>query len=179
MEDVQVLLGLRHDAVVRSDREQHEIHAVRAGEHVPDEALVPGHVDDAGPLAGGVEVGEPEVDRYPALLLLLQAIRVLPGERAHQRRLPVVDVAGGADDDRHHEARSTARSAGSKIPRRSRRKRPSWMRPRTGGRTARKRAAMRSADTAGCSIASARLSSTVAGAAPLPTSHSERTTSTR
>ena len=47
VQDVEVLLGLRHHAVVGGDGEQHEVDAVRAGEHVADEALVAGHVDDA------------------------------------------------------------------------------------------------------------------------------------
>jgi hypothetical protein len=102
MEDVEVLLGLRHDAVVRRDDEQRHVDAVRPSEHVADEALVPGDVDDAGPLAAGeIEMREAEVDRDAALLLLLQAIRVLPGEGAHQRGLPVIDVSGRADDGWH------------------------------------------------------------------------------
>ena len=47
MQDVEMLLGLRHHAVVGGDGEEHEVHAVRARQHVPDEALVTGHVDDA------------------------------------------------------------------------------------------------------------------------------------
>ena len=130
-----MLLGLRHDAVVGGDREEDEVDAVRAGEHVADEALVPGHVDDAGARAAGeVQVGEAQVDRDAALLLLLQAVGVLTGERADERGLAVIDVTRGADDDRHAAqaaggSRSTASSAGSRTARRSRRKRPSWMRP--------------------------------------------------
>ena len=43
---------------------------------------------------------KPEVDGDPALLLLLQPVGVGAGERAHERALAVVDVAGGADDER-------------------------------------------------------------------------------
>ena len=53
VDDVEVLLGLRHDAVVGGDGEEHEIDAVRAGEHVPDEALVAGDVDDAARVPSG------------------------------------------------------------------------------------------------------------------------------
>ena len=97
-----MLLGLRHYAVVGGDGEEDEIHAVRAREHVADEALVAGHVDDARALAAQrVEVREAEVDRDAALLLLLETVRVLSRECPHERGLPVVDVARGADDDGH------------------------------------------------------------------------------
>ena len=99
MQDVEMLLGLRHHAVVGRHGEQHEIDAVGAGEHVADEALVAGDVDDAGAGAvGQCEVGEAEIDRNPALLFLLEAVGVLPGERLDQRGLAVIDMSGGADD---------------------------------------------------------------------------------
>ena len=99
MQDVEMLLGLRHHAVVGRDREQHQVDAVRAGQHVADEALMAGDVDDAGARAVGQrEVGEAEIDRNPALLLLLEAVGVLAGERLDQRGLAVIDMAGGADD---------------------------------------------------------------------------------
>jgi hypothetical protein len=72
---------------------------VRAGQHVADEALVAGDVDDAGARAlGQREVGEAEVDRNPALFFFLEAVGVLAGERLDQRRLAVIDMTGGADD---------------------------------------------------------------------------------
>jgi hypothetical protein len=52
---------------------------------------------------------EAQVDRDAALLLFLQAIRVRSGERADERRLAVVDVPGGPDDDRHHGTRASAK----------------------------------------------------------------------
>ena len=94
-----MLLGLRHHAVVGGDGEQHEVDAVRAGEHVADEALVARDVDDARPGAvREIEVGEAEIDRDAALFLLLEPVGVLPGERLDEARLAVIDVAGGADD---------------------------------------------------------------------------------
>ena len=53
MQDVEMLLGLRHHAVVGRDREQHQIDAVGAREHVADEALVTGDIDDAGAVPSG------------------------------------------------------------------------------------------------------------------------------
>ena len=94
-----MLLALGHHAVVGGDGEEHEVDAVGAGEHVADEALVAGDVDDAGAGAVGQgEVGEAEIDRDAALLLLLEAVGLLAGERADERGLAVIDVAGGADD---------------------------------------------------------------------------------
>ncbi len=99
VEDVEMLLGLRHHAVVGRHGEQHEIDAVGAGEHVADEALVAGDVDDAGAgVVGQGEVGEAEIDRDAALFFFLEAVGVLAGERLDERGLAVIDVAGGADD---------------------------------------------------------------------------------
>ena len=47
VEDAEVLARLRHHAVVGGDHQQREVDAGRAGEHVLDEALVAGHVDEA------------------------------------------------------------------------------------------------------------------------------------
>src|SRR5271169_5635102 len=99
MKDIEMLLALRHHAVVRRDREQHQVDAVRAGQHVADETFVAGDVDYAGAGAVGQrEIGEAQVDRNPAFLLFLEAVGVLAGERLDKRRLAVVDMAGGADD---------------------------------------------------------------------------------
>ena len=98
--DVEVLAGLGHDRLVGGHHQGDRVDAVRARQHVPHEPLVAGHVheggDDAFPELG---VGEAEVDRDPALLLLLQAVGVGAGERAHEGALAVVDVAGGPDDE--------------------------------------------------------------------------------
>jgi hypothetical protein len=67
---------------------------------VAHEALVAGHVDERRDQPGRERrVGEAEVDRDPALLLLLQAVGVGTGERADERALPVVDVPGRPDDE--------------------------------------------------------------------------------
>jgi hypothetical protein len=94
-----MLLGLRHHAVVGRDGEEHEVDTVGAGEHVADEALVAGDVDDAGAGAVGEgEVGEAEIDRDAAFFFFLEAIGVLAGEGSDERGFAVIDVAGGADD---------------------------------------------------------------------------------
>jgi hypothetical protein len=98
--DGQVLARLRHDPVVGRDHQHDQVDAGRAGDHVLDEALVPGDVDDADLAAVGQrEAREAQVDRHAALLLLLQPVGVDAGQGLDQRRLAVVDVAGGTDDD--------------------------------------------------------------------------------
>ena len=102
MKDVQVLDGLRHHAVVGRDREQHQVDAVGAGEHVADETLVPGDVDDAGaPAVRQIERRKAEIDRNAALLLFLQPVGILTGQGLDEAGLAVVDVSGGADDPVH------------------------------------------------------------------------------
>ena len=46
-EDFEMFARLRHDRIVGGDDEHGEVDAGGAGEHVLDEALVAGHVDDA------------------------------------------------------------------------------------------------------------------------------------
>ena len=118
VDDREMLARLRHDAVVGGDHQQHEIDAGRAGQHVVHELLVPRHVDEAEHRAvRRRQVGEAEIDRDAARLLLLQAVGIDAGERAHQRGLAVVDVAGGADD----HGMAPPRSSAGKVRQRSRR----------------------------------------------------------
>ena len=73
-----------------------------AAQHVLDEALVPGHIDDADVHAGrGDEGCKAQVDRDAAPLLLGQAVGVHTRQAAYERRLAVIDVPGGTD---HGEA---------------------------------------------------------------------------
>ena len=103
--DRGVLAGLRHHALVGGDDEERQVHARRARHHRAHERLVAGDVDDAEPQAAvELEGREAELDRDPARALLRQPVGVDPGERAHERGLPVVDVAGGAEDEGRHGA---------------------------------------------------------------------------
>ncbi len=135
-DDRQVLAGLRHQAVVGGHHQQHAIDAAGAGQHVVDEALVAGHVDEAGGAAVakvGVEIAQ--VDGDPALALGRAAVALDAGEGAQQRGLAVVDVPGGADDhDSSLRSRgSWARNAGSSSSwRRSSQRASSSSRPITG-----------------------------------------------
>ena len=99
VDDGEMLAGLRHHAVVGGDHEQNEIDAGGAGQHVVDEFLVTGHVDEAQHRAVRCrQIGEAEVDGNAARLFFLKAVGVDAGQRPHQRGLAMVDVAGGADD---------------------------------------------------------------------------------
>ena len=101
-QDGEMLERLRSGALRRVDDEQEEVDPGRAGDHRAHEALVAGHVDErqAAPVRQ-LEWRVAEVDRDPAPLLLGQPVRVLAGQRPHERRLAVVDVPRGADRQRH------------------------------------------------------------------------------
>jgi hypothetical protein len=97
----RVLARLRHHAVVGGDDHQIQVDAGRAGDHRAHEALVAGHVDDAQRAAGGqLQRRVAERDRDPARLLLGQPVGVGAGQRQHDRRLAVVDVARRAERQR-------------------------------------------------------------------------------
>ncbi len=98
--DVEVLAGLRHDAGVGGDHEDDEVDAGRACDHRLDEPLVAGDVDDGDGARAELEPREAELGGDAARLLDRQPVGVDAGQRAHQRRLAVIDVTGGADDDR-------------------------------------------------------------------------------
>src|SRR5207244_1970717 len=79
-----VLAGLRLDRLAGADHEQGQVDAGGPGEHVLDEALVPGHVNDAQAVGRKVEDGEADVDGDAALLLLGEAVAVDAGEGLDQ-----------------------------------------------------------------------------------------------
>ena len=84
LHDRQMLAGLGHDAVIRGDYQQHEVDAVRAGQHGVHEALVPGDVDEADHAAVGLRpIGEAEVDGDAAGFFFRQAVCVGAGQRAY------------------------------------------------------------------------------------------------
>jgi len=81
LDDGQVFAGLRHDAIVSGDHQQHAVDAAGAGQHVVYETLVARHVDKAGEAAFtevGVDVAE--VDGDAAFALFAAAVALLPGE---------------------------------------------------------------------------------------------------
>ena len=98
-ENVQVLAGLRHDAVVGGHDQDHAVDAAGPGHHGLDEVLVARHVDDAHLHAARSCRGKAQVDGHAALFLFLEPVGLAAGERLHQRRLAVVDVPGRAEGD--------------------------------------------------------------------------------
>ncbi len=88
-----MLLRLRHPAVVGRHDEEGEIDCAQAGDHVADEILVPGHIDQAERHAGQLEMGETKIDRDPARFFLGQPIGIDAGQRLDQRGLAVIDMA--------------------------------------------------------------------------------------
>ncbi len=124
------------------------------GEHVADEALVPGHVDEGHVGARGQgRPGVAEVDRHAAAALLGPPVGLDPGQRADQGGLAVVDVPGGRDDVHvsaplgsstsrtARMARSTSGSRAGGTQRRSTRQRPRSTRATTPVSPRRRRSA--------------------------------------
>ena len=111
LEDPQVLLALRLPTLGRGDDEQAGVDATDAGEHVAQEPHVTGHVHEADGLTVEHGVGEPEVDRQAAPLLLGEPVGIGAGEGQHERRLAVVDVAGGREHPHAGEPRPPGGSA--------------------------------------------------------------------
>ncbi len=117
VEQREVLDRLRARPVVGRDDEHRGVDLARSDEHVPDQPVVAGDVDEVE-LDAVVEreMGVADVDGHPPSPLLGQPVRVDPGQGAEQGRLAVVDVAGGPDDDRHADparARPTAAASSS------------------------------------------------------------------
>jgi len=88
-----------HDAIVGSHDEQREVDAAGTRQHGVYQALVAGYVDESEHLAVGEwRVGVTELDRDTPQLLFAQPVGVDARERAHQRRLAMVDVSCRADE---------------------------------------------------------------------------------
>ena len=136
-----MLERLRARTVVGGDHQHRGVDLARPDEHVADQPVVPGDVDEVelDPVVER-EMGVADVDGHPAALLLGQPVGVDAGQRAQQRGLAVVDVAGRADDDGHARparawaiAPPSASSASGSTVRRSSTTRSSSMRPMTAG----------------------------------------------
>ena len=99
LQNREVFTRLRHRALVGGDHEQGQVDPPSPGEHVLDEPLMAGHVDDADLAAGGQrQPGKAQVDGEAAILLLAESVGVDAGERLHEGALSVIHVTGGADD---------------------------------------------------------------------------------
>ena len=103
---------LGHPALVRGYHEHHRGHRAHTGQHVRYESFVPWHVDKRELIAGRKRRPRvAEVNGHAAAPLHFPAVRLHPGERAHQHRLAVVHMTGGGDDvHRSHNERSAMAS---------------------------------------------------------------------
>ena len=148
-DDRQVLVRLGPGSFAGVDGEQEEVDPGRAGDHVADEALVAGNVDEGkGAAVAEVERRVPEVDRDAALLLLGEPVRVLARQRANEPGLAVVDMAGGAYRERHvATASATSSTSASVSVRQSSRSRSSRTIPTTAGSPSRSASASSSSST--------------------------------
>src|SRR5689334_7479925 len=102
-----MLAGLRLDGFVGGDDHQHQVDAANAGQHVADKALVTWDVYEtktnffsAG--SGELQVGKAEIDGDAPPLLFFQTVGIDAGEGFDQRRLAMVNVSGGAENDGFH-----------------------------------------------------------------------------
>ena len=134
-DDRQVLERLGPRSLARVDDEQEEVDPGGAGDHVANEALVAGDVDEGERAAvAQVERRVAEVDRDAALLLLRQAIGVLARQGSDEPGLAVVDVPGGAYRERHvATASATSSTSASASVRQSSRSRSSRTIPTIAG----------------------------------------------
>jgi len=102
--NLQMLPGLGHDPLIGSDDEGHQVDAGCPGHHVLDELLMARNVNDSEDLATGErQMGEPQFNGNPALLLLLQTVCVDACEGFDKRGLSMVDVSGCAEDVLSHK----------------------------------------------------------------------------
>ena len=93
-----MLARLWHHAFISSDHEGEQIDAVRSGEHVFDEAFVPGNVDKTDAQIVQLEIGKAEIDRDAATFFFRKSIGIDAGQSAHKSALAVINVTGSADD---------------------------------------------------------------------------------
>ena len=106
LENAEMLLGLRHPTFSYVDSQDARMDSSDAGQHVRDEADVPGNVDECDAFAiGQCHVRETEVDRETAPSLFLPSIRVDTGEGADESRLSMIDMSGRGEDP--HDVRSS------------------------------------------------------------------------
>jgi hypothetical protein len=101
-DDLEVLARLRHDRLVGGHDEEDGARSAGSRQHVADETLVSRDVDEGDADAVPLRVCESQVDRDATALLLGQSVRVDARQRLDQRGLPVVDVAGRADEKTIH-----------------------------------------------------------------------------
>ena len=102
-----MLASLWLNPLIDGDYEQHQVDAADSGQHVAHEALVAGDIDEAqaklaAVWSGEFEVSKTNIDGDAAPFFFFEPVGVNAGEGLDQRGLAVIDMSGGADDDRLH-----------------------------------------------------------------------------
>ncbi len=110
-DDLKVLAGLRHHALVGRHHQERPIDAGRAGNHGVDQPLMPGDVHEVQLEVILAQLGEAEVDGDPPFPFLREPVTVGAGECLDQGGLAVIDVTGGAEDDVTHDGMVRAPAA--------------------------------------------------------------------
>lgn len=99
---LKMFAGLRHDALVGGNDEQHEVYAGSPGHHGAHEFFMTRHVHDAHALsAGKIGIGESQLYGDAAALLFAETVAVYTCKRPDERRFSVVDMTCGSHDDGH------------------------------------------------------------------------------
>ena len=95
-DDVQVLARLRHHSFIRGDHQQDDIDTRSTREHVFNEPLMTGNIDQADlDTRRKRQPGEPEVDCHAAPFLFQKSVWIDPGQALHQRGFAMIDMARG------------------------------------------------------------------------------------
>src|SRR5262245_26193798 len=90
---------LRFYGLVGSNYQQEQIDSRGASQHVADKTFVARNIHETELDSVFFKKCESEIDGDPAALLFFQAVGMRTGQSFDQRRLAVIDVTGGADND--------------------------------------------------------------------------------
>ncbi|HEV3105387.1 MAG TPA: hypothetical protein VGZ01_06850, partial [Trinickia sp.] len=98
IENVEMLERLLFGSFWRCDDEKQQLHARGTGEHVMQEALVTGNVNDAGfDTVREAQRRKAEIECHASLLLFDEPIGIVAGQCDDERTLAVIDVPGCSD----------------------------------------------------------------------------------
>src|SRR5215213_8922852 len=100
-----MLARLRHHAFISRDDQREQVDTVRSSQHVFDETFVTGNVDEADAQIVQLEIGKAEIDSDAATFFFRKTIGIDAGQSAYESALAVIDVTGGADNQRNHSHR--------------------------------------------------------------------------
>jgi hypothetical protein len=98
--DIKMLARLWHHTFISRDHERKQIDPVRSGEHVLYETFVTRNVDKSDAQIIQLEIGKAEIDGDAATFFFRKAIGIGAGQSAHKGALAVIDMTGGADNQR-------------------------------------------------------------------------------